>query len=273
MQEKKKNFEKKTTNLNKIKPIKSTFTSSTKKLVVSSENVIESKPIFPPEEARKMATTFYLESFFYRGQKEKMISLLSEALRYDPDFIPALYNLAVLLSEKCVFSKAIELYQRILDKEPEHQDSLYNLGNLYYHKFKFEDALNQYHKILAINPDSIDTLYNVGFINLRYLKNYQVAATFFEKVISLASNHFSARYNLALSLFFNKEYVQALNIFEDIIRDFPTFAPVYYNLATIYRELGSKDRAEIMLEKYLSLPAKSPREYKYIEEASKKLRS
>lgn len=53
-----------------------------------------------------------------------------EALRIDPNFAPALFNLAIIRAQAGSVQEAIDLYRRVIGVDPKHADAHLNLGFL-----------------------------------------------------------------------------------------------------------------------------------------------
>ena len=65
------------------------------------------------------------------GENDSAMMCLERALGFKADFIPSLYNKAVLLGLTGKFDEAIECYQKVLEIDPEHNLAKRDLEMLY----------------------------------------------------------------------------------------------------------------------------------------------
>jgi len=64
-----------------------------------------------------------------RQQHELALAALQAALAHNPEYIPALYNLALLREEQGEWAEARSLFNRILQREPRHAGALAHIAN------------------------------------------------------------------------------------------------------------------------------------------------
>jgi len=97
-----------------------------------------------------------------QGDEEQAISLLSEAVDLDPNYIKALNNLSILLSRNGQHQKAIKGYKHILSLHPEHPNAPYNLSKAYLRIKDYEAAYRLLKKCIKEKPEDQDAWYYLG---------------------------------------------------------------------------------------------------------------
>jgi Flp pilus assembly protein TadD len=100
----------------------------------------------------------------YVGRRDEAEKEYRDALRINPDFADAHYNLGVLLGNKGRKEDAEAEYRESLRINPDDAEAHNNLGVLLDHRGRKEDAEVEYRETLRINPDSAVAHYNLGIL-------------------------------------------------------------------------------------------------------------
>jgi tetratricopeptide (TPR) repeat protein len=58
------------------------------------------------------------------------IKYLSDAIRIDPNYVDAIYNLGVALERQKFFNKAIQMYKKVLTLDKNHDKARNNLAHI-----------------------------------------------------------------------------------------------------------------------------------------------
>ena len=80
------------------------------------------------------------------------------ALDTDPNFVSALFNLAILRTTAGATQEAIDLYQQVIEIQPEYAAAHFNLGILYRDAGKPGLADTHLNQALALDPSLADRL-------------------------------------------------------------------------------------------------------------------
>ena len=210
---------------------------------------------------------------FYMKEKNinKAIELMEEAISINDQKYYYYYNLGILFTEIKDKDSAIKAFEACLEISPDFESARYNLANQLIAKANFEKAAENFELIIEKNPVAIDALYNSAFIYFKCLKNFTKAIEYFQRITRLESLNIDAYFNLGLSYYFNGDKEKAAETFQELIMFCPDDSSAQYNLALISNELGRKDQALILLERYLGMP-KDITEYNYIKTAKRKLK-
>jgi cytochrome c-type biogenesis protein CcmH/NrfG len=91
------------------------------------------------------------------GERARLFARAETAYRraivLDPDYVNAMYGLAVLLAlELDRPAEAKPLLDGVLTREPKNVDALFLLGRIAYVDGRYEDAMDAYERILATRP-------------------------------------------------------------------------------------------------------------------------
>ncbi len=74
------------------------------------------------------------------------------ALGIDPNYTPALYNLALVRTQLGGAGEAMDLYRKVLSIEPNNPNALYYLGILLVNNGKVDEGKQMLQRAVEINP-------------------------------------------------------------------------------------------------------------------------
>ena len=123
--------------------------------------------------------------FYKQGEFEKAIAEFQYALKADPEYSQAYYNLGIVSDDKGLYEQAIKEYKKALQINPAYEEALVNLGIIYSNKGLFKDALKFYKKALKINPDDADVHLNIGIVYAYHLIDKKKAVFHWKRYIEL----------------------------------------------------------------------------------------
>ncbi len=86
------------------------------------------------------------------------------ALRINPDYAEAHYNLGVVYGQQGRIDEAIREYQAALRINPDYAEAHHNLGLVYGQQGRTDEAIREYQAALRINPDYAEAHYNLGVV-------------------------------------------------------------------------------------------------------------
>jgi cytochrome c-type biogenesis protein CcmH/NrfG len=95
---------------------------------------------------------------------EEANSHLQEALRLQPDYADAHYNLARILARKGEIDNAIEHLQKTAAIEPDNADAWSKLGDAFLAKGRTREATRYYERALQLAPESLVSLNGLAWI-------------------------------------------------------------------------------------------------------------
>ncbi len=86
------------------------------------------------------------------GTADRSASLYRDALRRDPDLVPALINLGNAHYTRGDLIEAQALYEKAIATAPEFFEAHFNLGNVMHDLGRYDDACLSYRDAIAVNP-------------------------------------------------------------------------------------------------------------------------
>lgn len=149
---------------------------------------------------------------------KEAIAFLEESLKYNPDNVDALSDLAYAYEMVGNFEKAIETTNKILDIEPYTYEAWINLGKLHTLREEYEKAIDAFDFALTINDGD-------------YI------------VLKLKAH--------CMSLVGRTE--EAIDIFKELVWETPGDSTIFFLLAECYQTLEMYDEALNYLESYRKL--------------------
>ncbi len=158
-----------------------------------------------------------------QGLFEKAADVLTNTLKINPDYIPALNNLGTIYYAQGKLDLAIETYRQVIQKQPEYIDAYYNLGLAETKKNQFADAIKTFQTLLEKSPD-----------------------------------HFAARFHLSCVFMQQDNLTDALREFLVIEEAQPFHFETQSNIATCYLKKGALDEAKKHYLKALEISDKDP---------------
>ncbi|MGC8660353.1 MAG: tetratricopeptide repeat protein, partial [Desulfomonilaceae bacterium] len=176
------------------------------------------------------------------GQVGKAIASYNEALRIEPDAVPAMVNSAmayVRLGEK---QKADEMLERALTTAPANAEANFNMGLLKAEENDTAAAEKFLRTALRIDPTMAQAAYNLGVLISG--NDINEAVNLCKKAVELRPNEPRFAYTLAFYQIQKGDLVEAAHELESMILKFPDYADTYLLLGNIYEKQGRTGEAE-----------------------------
>jgi pentatricopeptide repeat protein len=158
-----------------------------------------------------------------------------------PGDLDAAEQLAHLEYKVKQYSQAIRLYEKIVLKSKRKAAIYANLGFAYGELKKFSPSVENYEKAIKYGNKDPQILYNLAY-TYRKLGKSKEAMGHYEKYAAI---HPTVEVFNTLSDYYvrEKQYDQAIAIYQKMVRLDPKKAPVYANLGYAYRLKGNNDKA------------------------------
>lgn len=169
-------------------------------------------------------------TLFNEKKFDEAISILKEFIAKNPEFYPALINLAECYREKGDYDQAIEFYQQAITESKKDDrwakevvaKALSGIGECYLRKGDLDQAQNYFKQAVDFSPDNEMVAYNVGEL-----------------------------------YFSNQKLDEAIHYFSLAIKIKPDWALPYYKLGLVYLNKNDFDLAKENLKKFLNLDPNS----------------
>ncbi|MFA6629728.1 MAG: TIGR03032 family protein [Sulfuricurvum sp.] len=91
---------------------------------------------------------------FNENQKEEAIIHFKKALEIQSDYLPATFNMAIVLGDLGRYDEAEKVLQEVIEKDASILGSYDSLGYIYYKKGDFKKAKTSYQKIVELDPNN-----------------------------------------------------------------------------------------------------------------------
>ena len=101
-----------------------------------------------------------------------------------------------------------------------------------------EEALLHYDTLLMLRPDNYIVLFNKGYVNYVYLENNEVALEYFNQALSANPNYLDAYYNKGRVLEQMGDYVQAMEIYKEVLKRQPDYSLAINAINRIQNQLN-----------------------------------
>ena len=186
----------------------------------------------------------FLLSKCYRSEKNfsESLSCLEHALKIDPKFDLALFEIALLQKYLNNYDSAISAFQSFLKLHPNIFEAYFNLGNLYRDNDELDLAINAYKKALDLNNADYEIYTNLSDV-LITKGLFKDAEVFCQKAFSLNQNDPRISNNAGFLQLKSKNYNAAIQAFEySLTLDSKNFF-AKKNLGDIYLLMGKHEEA------------------------------
>ena len=104
--------------------------------------------------------------FQKKGDLDKAITYYQKAVKIDPDYAQAYYNLGKLFHDRNIFKDAVSCYKKALEKRPEYVEAGNNMGRALLAAGDLTGALSCYYNVLSHHPESADAHFNLSVAHL-----------------------------------------------------------------------------------------------------------
>jgi tetratricopeptide (TPR) repeat protein len=189
------------------------------------------------------------ELFEQKNMTSHAVKYYTEAVNLNPNYIPALLNLGVLLFKLKNFMGAESYLQKAVYKEPENYKGFFYLGMIEKAEANYKNALKYFEKALKDKEYKIKSLMERGIIYI-YQKKYDEAIIELDRALKNCEEEnnikMNIRYVLAGCYELNRNITDAIVLWEQIYAIDSKFRDVSTKLLN-YQELRVDDRMKDFL--------------------------
>jgi protein O-GlcNAc transferase len=178
--------------------------------------------------------------------------LFRKLLKLQPEHVPALNLLTVVLMSRERFAEAENFIERAVRLNKNSDVSFYNYGTILKRLGKAAQAKLQFDRALELNPGVHETWNNRGTV-FNDLEQYDRAVSDFDQAISLKPDYPEAFCNKGKSLTALKRYDDAFAAYDKALALKPDLAEAWLGLANVRAELRRYEDALAAYDKALAL--------------------
>jgi predicted TPR repeat methyltransferase len=196
-------------------------------------------------EAMQMALAFQ-----QRGQLQDAEQIYQRVLAVAPDHPDVVHFYGVLLHQLGRSDEAIATIERSLALEPDRAECYNNLGIILRAKERYEDAVAAYLRAVELDPKHANAYNNLGVLR-RFTGNPAAAEAAYRRAIELKPTYSEAYHNLAVLLTGQKRHREAILCYFKVLALEPQRTEDRKLLAIAYCEVGERDKAIEIFEKWI----------------------
>jgi Tfp pilus assembly protein PilF len=170
------------------------------------------------------------------------VAAYRQAIKLQPDYALAHYNLGIVLAEQKKVDEAVAAYRQAIKLQPDYAKAHNNLGNALYEQKKLDEAVAAYRQAIKLQPDLAEAHNNLG--NALYeQKKLDEAVAAYRQAISLKPDYAEAHDNLGRALAKQKKVDEAVVAYRTAIQLRRDFATAHYNLGLVLVQQQKLDEA------------------------------
>ncbi|MBW1999039.1 MAG: tetratricopeptide repeat protein, partial [Deltaproteobacteria bacterium] len=183
-----------------------------------------------------------LGSFYAsKGELDKALSSLEEAVRIMPDNPMFLNNMGTVLARMGRYPRATKYLSRALELVPTYAEAYVNMGFVLSRQGKVEDANSLFRRALEIKPLS-EAHHNLG-LNLARQRDLGQAIFHYKKALELRPNDPRIHNDLGVALAQQGRIREAISHFSEAIRLDPEYVMARHNLRAMQERTGNPAEA------------------------------
>ena len=196
------------------------------------------------------AAHLHARSLLSLGLKMRATRALAELSRRPGAPAGALHDLALLWEQDQFGTEALALEMEAVERAPEDAISLRQAAASWKARGHLEQSYLLLERLEGVGLAESEDLFQLGLMAHR-LGDYERARNAYEACLAKDPTHPEACYNLALVLREHHEPDASIASFERVLTLRPKYEPAYFELGGYLLELGRKDAAQIVFERYL----------------------
>jgi tetratricopeptide (TPR) repeat protein len=163
--------------------VKNLIDLSTVSLSQNEQNIID-RQLTNSVKAFEFFSNGYIENEKTSRQREVVIGLFRNAIREDPNFWEASYNLGIAYFNDQDYNKALEQFDRIIIALPGFEKPYYGRALILYRRKDYAKAKSDFQKVIKYNPNDYKPYFYLGKISIN-LKQYREANKYLQKAAEI----------------------------------------------------------------------------------------
>ncbi|MGA3279911.1 MAG: tetratricopeptide repeat protein [Smithella sp.] len=161
-------------------------------------------------------------AYSMRGEKDKAIEALQQAIQVQPGNAQAYDNLYAILMQMGRIKEALQEYRKAADINRDNPDIHYNFGNALAMHGDYDEAIVQFKRVIQLRPLDSGAYSNIGVI-LMLLDNKDAAISYLKEAVKINPDYAYAHYELSIVLKQKDMVEEADYHFKEAIRIDPAY--------------------------------------------------
>lgn len=182
------------------------------------------------------------------------IELLDQAIRIEPNYATAYYNLGTSYFHLQQFEKAAAAFQQAIKLHPTYAEAFTNLGAVYMETAQYEKAVEVFQRAVRLKTDNAVALYNLGCVYIR-LNKFKEAIDSLELAAQLDEVNAEIRINLGYAYSREKRYGEAIKEMQKTVRLKPDDEQAQLFSVNLYLLTNNRQAA---IEQYAAVKKANP---------------
>ncbi len=199
---------------------------------------IQAKQTLPP------AKQYYSKgvSLMLTKKYAKAISDFEHAIKEDPKFAEAYFNIGYCYDELGEHRRAVEAFKKAIQIKPDFIAAHYNLGIAFDELKQFQDSIEAYSRAAELKPDFFEAFFNLGVAHGK-VNRHQDAVNAFKEAIKISPDDAEAHLNLGIAYGRLKMYQEAIEALKQAIRINPDDPLAHFSIGIVFLSLDDRNSA------------------------------
>lgn len=155
------------------------------------------------------------------------------------------------------WDEAERYYRMLVEKNPEDYNGNVNLGFIFQKRENADSAITYYEKAVLAKPDDATTLGSLATLYGEQ-EDREKKIEYLYKAMEAAPDNYRFKTQLGSEFFNNREYDEAIPIYEDLVVKYPDMAAYHQRLGFALSQSDRKAEAPEVLEKAIELKGDDP---------------
>ena len=199
------------------------------------------------------------EEYYKRGDYTSALRELLKAEALYPDDAFLQNDLGLTYKAKKRLDLAAKHFKKALELKPDYAPAKNNLGTVYLDKKEWDTAIKYFKEVLEnmLYATPYMAMANLGWAYYNK-KEYTLSETYYLKALDLDPKFINAQRGLGLTYIALGRIDEAVEIFEEAVKNYPKFALLYDDLAKVYVLSHDYEKALDAYQKVIELAPGSP---------------
>lgn len=194
------------------------------------------------------------------GNLSEAVALLTNAVKRDPHFAAARFQLGLLAARQGQTDQAATHLQRLIEEDARYPNIQYNLGLARLNQGDYTSAQRELQKAYQVNPQQVNLLNDLALANY-YMKDYKAAKDHLSSASEQAPESSIVWNNVGTVAYAMGDFEEAQKAFLKAIQYNPKSVSSHYNLGLAFLQLAEVDKAKKAFEKTLELDPRHIKSY------------